>query len=385
VSWWFDIADLDEDQKNVIGLPPNGNYLIVGPPGSGKTNLLLIRAEYLMRSGKPNLFILMFNDPLHDFVVRGGVHYDVPSAKIRKMLSWEIVLLRENGVDFDDIPDEDLQERRKALAQRVLALLDKTPGLIGHLECLLVDEVQDCLPEEIEVFMRCAKNVCFAGDTRQRIFSAHNVIAEIETKVTVVELKTHYRIGHEICRVADIVGKSAGLDPIEGNCNYKGAESRVSFTKLQDDEAQAQRIIEILKVQLTAYPNELLAVAGPRIADRDFLRSRLEASDLGPFVLPHRQSGSNDDNQRIYIAHVREIKGLEFRTIHLALMEHVHKLRENQKRIVYTAITRAKTSVGVYFSGKIPGYLEQGQIAVEPPKPKPSLADLFPKKAKGKS
>jgi superfamily I DNA/RNA helicase len=384
MSWWFDITDLDDDQKSVIDLPPDGDYLILGPPGSGKTNLLLIRAEYLIRTGRPHLFILMFNDPLHDFVVRGGVHYDVPSTKIRKMLSWEIVLLRENGVNFDDIPDENLQERRKALANRVLTLLDGNPGLEKHLECLMIDEVQDCLPEEIEVFCRCAKNVCFAGDSRQRIFSAHNVIADLEKKFDVIELKTHYRIGHEICRVADIVGKAAGLTPIEGNCNYKGAESRVTFTKLPDDEAQPAQIIAALKVQLTAYPSELLAVAGPRIADRDFLRALLESSELARFVLPPRQSGSADENQRIYVAHVREIKGLEFRTIHLGLMQHVHKLGENQKRIVYTAITRAKTSVGIYFTGKIPGYIEQAQAAVEPPKPKPSLAELFPKKSKGK-
>jgi hypothetical protein len=64
-------------------------------------------------------------------------------------------------------------------------------------------------------------------------------------------------------------------------------------------------------------------------------------------------------------------------------MQHLHRLGENQKRIAYTAITRAKTTVSIYFSGRIPGYLEQAQAEIEPPKPKPSLVDLFPKK-KGK-
>src|SRR5205823_3240097 len=124
-------------------------YLILGPPGSGKTNLLLIRAEYLIRTGKPNVFVLMFNDPLHDFVVRGGIHYDVPSEKIRKMLSWEIVLLRENGVRVDDFPENNLDEKRKMLAERVLDLLNANPKLEKHIECLFVDEVQDCLQEEL--------------------------------------------------------------------------------------------------------------------------------------------------------------------------------------------------------------------------------------------
>ena len=200
MSWWFDISDLDDDQKDVIELPPDGSYLILGPPGSGKTNLLLIRAEYLIRSSKPNIFILMYNDPLHDFVVRGGAHYDVPSAKIRKMLSWEMVLLRENGVSVNDFTEGDLSEKRKALAERVLQLLDDNPDLEKHVECLFVDEVQDCLPEEIDVFFRCAKNVCFAGDNRQRIFSPKSVIGSLKEKTKVIELKTHYRIGHEICR-----------------------------------------------------------------------------------------------------------------------------------------------------------------------------------------
>jgi superfamily I DNA/RNA helicase len=299
-------------------------------------------------------------------------------------MSWEIVLLRENGVQFDDLPDEDLQERRKALAERVLKLFGVNPKLEKHVECLLIDEVQDCLPEEIEVFFRSAKNVCFAGDEGQRIFNPQSVIPDLEKRVKVIILKTHYRIGHDICRAADAVAGAAGLSPIEDNCNYKDAEARVNFVQCEDDQEQVKRIIAALKIQLTAFPDEMLAVAGPRIVDRDFLRAQLEASDLANLLLPHRESGSDDPNKRIYIAHLLEIKGLEFRTVHLGLMQHLHKLRENQKRIAYTAMTRAKTTLSIYFTGKIPGYLEQAQVAVEAPKPKPQLRDLFPKKSKGK-
>lgn len=385
MSWWLDIADLDDDQKDVIDLPAKGNYLILGPPGSGKTNLLLLRAGYLIRDGHPNIFVLMFNAPLHEFVTRGGANYDVPYNKIKKILSWELVLLRENGIVLDDTEnDDDLDTKRKTIAQKVLELFDANPKLEKHLECLLVDEVQDCLPEEIEVFFRAAKNVTFAGDSKQRIFSAVNIIQSLEKKMKVTRLKTHYRIGHQICRAADVVARAAGLEQIEADCNYKDAEAKVNFIPCTDVQEQISELIKALMVQLTAYPGELLGVAAPRIADRDMLRSALESSELSSFVLPHRESGSDDVNQQIYVAHLREIKGLEFRTVHLALMENLHKLGENQKRIAYTAMTRGKTTLSIYYTGKIPGYLEQAKVAVEPPKPKPQLKDLFPKKQKAK-
>jgi superfamily I DNA/RNA helicase len=384
MSWWLDISDLDEDQKKVIDLPPTGNYLILGPPGSGKTNLLLIRAEYLIRTNQPNLYVLMFNEPLHDFVRRGGVNYDVPPNKVRKILSWEISLLREHGVSVEDLPEDDLWKKRKSIVEKISKLLEDQPRLCQHVECLLVDEIQDCLPEEVEVFLRCAKNVCFTGDSRQRIFSAQNVIPELQKRLITIELKTHYRIGHEICRAADVIGKTAGFESILNTCNYKGEKSRVDFFNCTSNEEQVKKIIESLAVQLKAYPDELLAVVGPRKIDSEFLRQKLSESSLSPFILEHRQSGSDDPSQRIYIAHLLEIKGLEFRTIHLALMEHVHRLGQNQKRITYTAITRAKTTVSIYFTGQIPGYLEQARVSVEPPKPKPSLSELFPNDKKGK-
>jgi hypothetical protein len=60
-------------------------------------------------------------------------------------------------------------------------------------------------------------------------------------------------------------------------------------------------------------------------------------------------------------------------------MQFLSRLGENQKRIAFTAITRAKTTVSIYHAGSIPGYLEQARAAIEPPKPKTPLADLFPK------
>jgi hypothetical protein len=48
-AWWIGESELDDDQKAVIGLSAEGSHLVLGPPGSGKTNILLLRAKYLTR------------------------------------------------------------------------------------------------------------------------------------------------------------------------------------------------------------------------------------------------------------------------------------------------------------------------------------------------
>lgn len=383
MSWWIDIGDLDPEQQEVIALDKDGRYLLIGPPGSGKTNLLLIRAEYLIRSGSPDVQVLMFNQPLHEFVVRGGSVYEVPADRIHKIITWQLRLLAEHGYDFES-DEADFIEWRRLLALRVLEMIADIPALEGHVDTILVDEAQDCLEEEVEVVLKCARNVCFAGDNRQRIYNAKSQMDALKDKLQVVELTTHYRVGHVICQIADEVAKAGALELIGSTCNYTGPVPTAAFFPCDSVGEQIEKIIKAVAVQLKAFPGELICIAAPRIKDREALEEALAASELSDKVLPHRTSGDDDEAKQIYIAHLQEIKGLEFRAVHLAMMENVSKLGKNQKRITYTAITRAKTSLAIYFTGGIPPYLDGGRAITEPPPKKPALSELLPG-GKGKS
>ena len=97
-TWWREISDLDNDQRQVIGLPPVGSYLVKGPPGSGKTNLLLLRANYLTNTQHSNLAIVVFNRTLREFIRAGSNHYNFDTNRVVTIRQFFSGLLSEAGV-----------------------------------------------------------------------------------------------------------------------------------------------------------------------------------------------------------------------------------------------------------------------------------------------
>ena len=378
-SWWVDAKELDDDQSDVIGLAADGNFLVVGPPGSGKTNLLLLRASYLVDSQRPNVAVLMFTRSLRDFVVRGSGHYAVAEEKIQTITRWERSILREHDIAIDR--NKPFEEMRKAHAASLAEIFDKKPALCQHLDCILVDEVQDCLPEEIELFFRAAKNVFFVGDHRQQIYAKNGILDIITPRVKKHELTKHYRNGEVICKVADVIGKNFGEPPLIDSCNYDEtkAKSSATFETCNDQAELNEKLAARLAQQLKAYPDELLGVACPTNDDVKQVRQALEASKLvaANLLAEGELDDAFDGGKRIFICTMHEAKGLEFRALHLPYAEHLSKMRETQKRLAFTSVTRAKTSLSVYNIDALPGYFEQAREKVAPPKAPPKLSDLF--------
>src|SRR5262245_55073045 len=122
-AWWIGESDLDDDQKDVISLAAEGNHLVLGPPGSGKTNILLLRANYLTLSGKPNIAIVVFTRTLRKFIASGGREYDFSPDKIMTCNKWQRDVLHQYGVAID--PPEDFAEQRKYLSEQVRELVAK--------------------------------------------------------------------------------------------------------------------------------------------------------------------------------------------------------------------------------------------------------------------
>jgi superfamily I DNA/RNA helicase len=381
-TWWVEESQLDEDQRKVAELPPHGSYLIKGPPGSGKTNLLLLRAKYLTMRGASNLTVIVFSRPLCEFMRSGSGHYNFDPKKIVTSTQFAQSVLAERGrsvprgtMDFTEYRVELLKRLQEELASGKIPVIHDT---------ILLDESQDYLPEEIELYKAFAKDLFAVADSRQKIYDLADALPTLEKLVDkTVELRFHYRNGIEICRLADEVGAriTGGYDPITPTSNYPEKQLRSKFeAHCCPLDEQATKIAEALKLQRRTFPAALLGVICPRLAEVREIAAKLEGLGLGPeLTVQTFEDGYQpmDPTRPIWISTIHGAKGLEFRTLHVAGLEYIRNMGGQQKKLAFTAITRAKTRLDLYYQEPLPGYLAGAIDSLTPIKKVPSLKDAF--------
>jgi len=381
-AWWRGKGELREEQIDVIDLPADGNYLVTGPPGSGKTNILLLRANYLTLLGKPNILIVVFTKTLQQFIASGGRGYDFSAEKIvtcRKMLTD---LLFQYGRAVV-IPSK-FEEARTYLAEQVADLVSKEK--LGKIyDAILLDEAQDYTPQEIRLFSKLSERLFAVADSRQKIYKGEDPLNTLREVVTqVLPLEYHYRNGQQICKLADGIAKGTdGHEKLIATCQYNEEELPSSVAKPFRGTlaTQCQQIIASLKKQLRAYPGEHLAVICPKndaLAQVwDYLN---EDSELAPkLCLVGDDAMAFDDSKPVCVCTIHSAKGLEARALHIVAADGLKKFPQ-QRNLSFTGVTRAKTSVAIYHDGDLPGYLQSAIDGLDPPKGKPPIDSLFGRK-----
>ncbi|MBN1512324.1 MAG: AAA family ATPase [Phycisphaerae bacterium] len=383
-AWWIGEADLDDDQKDVISLSSEGNHLVLGPPGSGKTNILLLRANYLTLSGKPNIAIVVFTRTLRKFIASGGKQYAFPPDKIMTCNKWQRDLLHQYGVGVN--PPTDFAEQRQYMAEKIGELIQKRT-LSSVYEAILLDESQDYTPNEIELFKKLGSQLFAVADSRQQIYKSDgndvDPLAAIRSAVppdNIHELRYHYRNGLEICKLADRIAKdSKTYQPLTPTAQYKEEQNPSKVTIFQGNlDAQCQQIANALRTQLRAFPKELLAVVCPK---REHVNEVLSKLQEDPVLAPRLCKIDDDDDafdpsKPICVCTVHGAKGLEVRALHFAAADHVKKV-PHQRNVGFTAVTRAKTSLAIYHDGDLKGWFESAVEALHPPKAPPTIGALF--------
>lgn len=369
-TFWIGESQLDGEQSSAVQKMPEGfSFLVRGPAGSGKTNILLLRAKWFKLKDLHNFKIIVFTSSLKKFVQDGCSGYGVPSEHVVTAMQFFRELLNEYGVSIETTGE--FETDRALIAGRVQSLVDEK-NIQPIYEALLVDECQDYMDTELLVIRKLCERLILVADSRQSIYKTTHTPNLLESLVhnNVISLKYHYRSGLSLCKVADYILKdSANFAPVQGECKYDEASrpSSVNIVNCPDFSTQLNLIIKNLQIQVDLYPDELIGVLFPK-------RDQMEQ-----FSLEIAMAGLDFDTSRVRVETMHSAKGLEFRSVHIAGCEALYKMGSIQKRLAYTAVLRGRTSANIYYSGSIPGYLESAVARLSAPKPDPLFSTLFGK------
>jgi superfamily I DNA/RNA helicase len=380
-TWWVEEDDLRDEQLEVLGCDQKENLLILGPPGSGKTNLLLLRANHLHLINQPEFYIVAYTSLLSKFIRTGATLYDFPVNKIITQDRLFEMVLGDHGIVVPRMPDENFEARKSALKAAMARLVNSGRGK-GTFPALFVDEAQDCSPDELSYYFYLAETVCLSADARQGIYdNGADALAWLDNRrFKQIRLTMHYRVGRNIIELADrLMNGKMGHIPMLPTAQYNEAElpSTVEVEGPISLDEQVAKATRRLMLQLRAYPNQKLGVLVPRKAELAPVLRMLAAVPGLVGKITDATSRDFDPEYPVWVSTVHSAKGLEFRAVHLLTSNFIENFKAYSRRLAFTAVTRAKTALVIYFDAELPPFFAAALAAER--KTKVPLSALFGK------
>lgn len=154
-----------DEQVPILNLPTDKNYVIVGPPGSGKTILALHRAARLKKEGR-QLHMLTYNRLLSEYL-QGALNQigltGFSAQTYHAFMAWLFSAKLHKSVPR--LPND-------SYAFDWDEVHSSTRGTGKILDHIIIDETQDFPVELLRMLARISKNVTVFADTDQAIFQS---------------------------------------------------------------------------------------------------------------------------------------------------------------------------------------------------------------------
>jgi len=170
-TWLLPRTDLTPEQLRVVEMSPHEHRVILGPPGSGKTQALIHRADYLSNTYKlaPDQYrVFVFTNVVKEYIKSGIQFLRLPEEVVSTFDHW-CRLLYEKHISRR-LPRENRGINFGEIRSAVLKLLREKSELQKSLSFVLVDEGQDLIPQVYEILSLAAKHITVFVDPQQKIF-----------------------------------------------------------------------------------------------------------------------------------------------------------------------------------------------------------------------
>ncbi|MEZ0447369.1 3'-5' exonuclease [Cellulomonas sp. ICMP 17802] len=347
---------LDRQQADVVADDASEVVVVTGPPGSGKTLVLVARARRVaLAHPKWTIQVLCFNNMLVSYLE--SLVADVPNIQVNTFGKFA----HRYGFRVH-LSDEGLAGRDVA---RHLPVLRANPPL----DALVIDEAQDFFPSWIDFAVASVRpghgGIAVAGDPKQALYREgldDGIAVEGRLEVRQVVLQRPYRSTRQILDVTSALGPSS---VVSGRAHaFEGEPVDLVWSEKIDGQAasvarDAKRLIESGQRN----PQDI-GVLVTRKFHIGRLRAALEGAGVPVRAVYANQAGSFSLGEpTVTVMTVHSAKGLEFDVVFLVGLENLpegeqSEEAERQGRAGYVGMTRARDQLIVTYS-KDNAYLER--------------------------
>lgn len=208
-TWLLPRSELTPEQLRAIELPHTEHQVIFGAPGSGKTQILLHRADELRRrlgSSDERFRIFVYTNVLKTYIRSALELLDLPEHVVTTFDDWCKVFHERHisrRIPWDHTARRpDFDAIRRAVAQKIAGNAVRLPLY----DFVLVDEGQDLDAASFNILRRIAQHVTVCLDHKQQIYergsSEAEILAALGLRRRNLTLLAAYRCSPYVARLA---------------------------------------------------------------------------------------------------------------------------------------------------------------------------------------
>lgn len=365
-TWLIPREELTPEQLRAIELDTRENRVIIGGPGSGKTQILLHRAQFLREQlgmAEDRFHIFVYTRALRTYIQSALNLLDLPDESVSTLDSWCMAFYREH---IGGRTPWNKEERHPDFAAIQAAVLAKLKSLRKKLfECVLVDEAQDLDAGAFELLAAMADHITVCADHKQQIYDSGSEISSILQWLGVrrsnISLLETYRCCPYIVRLAsqlidDFAEREAYIR--QARTSQTERETPVLY-RAESAEDEKRQLIDTVRWRLGA--GERIAILFPQ--QRQAYGYAKGLKEEGIDVENPKELDFTSDRPKLMPYH--SAKGLTFDTVILPRLLPSAFGRMGASRIVrvlFVGITRATKWVHLSTVGEADGFPPLGRI-----------------------
>ena len=346
MSWLIPREELSTDQIRAIELRPTQHRLILGAPGSGKTQVLLHRARHLLETGagtKEHFHIFVFNNVLKDYIRSGLADLELPESCVTTLDHWCRTFYESN---ISRRLPWDKENKCPDFAQTRNGVFKKIAGGVPLYDFVLADEGQDLEPDSFALLRQMARHVTVCMDHKQQIYDRGSTEADI---VKALGLRRSDMILLDAFRCCPyIVNLAAEFIPDFAEREAFKNQTRTVQTEIEtpllfestDWEEERDRLESVLRERLMV--DKSIGILLPQNRQVEGFAKGLRESGLE--VETQKSTGLHFGTSLPKVLTYHSAKGLTFETVllpRLVAKSFPRASPERLERLLYVGITRA--------------------------------------------